>query len=71
MFMIACNCIFDLVKKYYFDWMIVVLPTILVCIMANFYEILMVNQKKGFFVKRNNVYTEKKGSYSMSDSNLV
>ena len=71
MFMIACNCLFDSVKKYYFDWMIVILPTIIVCIMANFYEILMMNQKNGFFIRRNDTFTSKKGNYSMSESNLV
>lgn len=71
MFMIACNCLFDSVRKYYFDWMIVILPTIIVLIVASVYEILVMYQQNGFSIKRSDAFTAKKGGFSMSDSNLV
>ena len=71
MFMIACNCLFDSVKKYYFDWMIVILPTILVLVVASVYEVLVIHHKNGFIINRGDAFTTKKGGYLMSDSNLV
>jgi hypothetical protein len=71
MFMIACNCLFNWVRNYYFDWMIVVLPTIAVCIIASLYEMFVMYQEKGIFFKRENTFGTKQGSYSMSNANLA
>lgn len=59
MFLAACNFLFESVRNYYFDWMIVVLPTVAVCMIGNFYEIFMVYQKS------ENTFTSKQVSYSM------
>lgn len=71
MFMIACNCLFNSVRKYYLDWMIVILPTIIVLIIASVYEILVMYQQNGFSIKRSDAFTTKKGGFSMSNPNLV
>ena len=71
MFMIACNCLFESVRNYYFDWTIVMLSTIAVCTIANLYEMFIVYQESGFFTKRENSFSSKKAGYSMSNSNLV
>ena len=71
MFMIACNCLFESVRDYYFDWMIVMLPTIAVCAIANLYEMFTVHQESGFFMKRENSFSTKRAGYSVSNSNLV
>lgn len=64
MFMIACNCLFNWVKNYYFDWMIVVLPTFAVCVISSLYELFVIYGKSEFL-------TTKQTGYSMSNSNLA
>jgi hypothetical protein len=71
MFMIACNCLFNWVRNYYFDWMIVLLPTIAVCVMASFYEMFVIYQERGFIFKRDNTFGTKQVGYSMSNANLA
>ena len=71
MFLIACNFLFESVRNYYFDWMIVVLPTVVVCLIINVYEMLKMYQKIGFFKKSENNFTAPQVSYSISNSNLV
>ena len=71
MFMIACNCLFNWVRNYYFDWMIVMLPTIAVCAMASLYEMFVIYQERGFIFKRENAFETKQGGYSISSANLV
>lgn len=54
MFLTACNFLFESVKRFYFDWTVVLLPTIVVFVMGNLYEMfLMYNAKKGMFTNRN------------------
>lgn len=65
MFLAACNFLFESVRNYYFDWMIVVLPTVVVCIIGNFYQMFMIYQKS------ENTFTSKQDSYSMSNTNLA
>lgn len=71
MFMIACNCLFNWVKNYYFDWMIVVLPTLAVCIIASLYEMFVIYKKSGLFTTKENAFMTKQVGYSMSNSNLI
>ena len=71
MFMIACNCLFESVRNYYFDWMIVVLPTLAVCIIASLYEMFVIYKKSGLFTTKENAFMTKQVGYSMSNSNLI
>lgn len=71
MFMIACNCLFNWVRNYYFDWMIVALPTVTVCGVISLYKLFVIYQESGSFVRRENTFKSKQADYSMSNSNLV
>ena len=71
MFLTACNFLFESVRNYYFDWMIVVLPTIAVCVLGNLYEMFVINQENGLFVKRESTFTTKQIDYSISKTNLI
>lgn len=70
-FLIACNCMFESVRNYYFDWMIVVLPTMAVCVIAILCEMIVIYQQRGFLFKRKNVFLIEKDGYLMSNKNLV
>lgn len=71
MFLTACNFLFESVRSYYFDWVIVVLPTVVICMMGNFYEMFMIYQKSGVLNKNENTFTSEQVGYSMSNANLV
>ncbi|MEY4541497.1 MAG: hypothetical protein RLZZ306_3254 [Bacteroidota bacterium] len=71
MFLTACNFMFESVRNYYFDWMIVVLPTIAVYVIGNLYEMFVMYQESGLFVKRDNTFTSNQASYSISNNNLI
>ncbi len=71
MFMVACNCLFESVRNYYFDWMIVVLSTVGVCAIASLYEMFARYKESGLFMRTDNTFTNKQVNYSMSNTNLV
>lgn len=71
MFLTACNFLFKSVRNYYFDWMIVVLPTIAICAIVSLYEMFIIYQKCEFFMKAENAFTSKQGRYLISNSNLA
>jgi hypothetical protein len=71
MFMVACNCLFNWVRNDYFDWMIVILPTVAVCVMASLYEMFVMYQESGLFTKKESTFTTKQVGYSMSNTNLA
>jgi hypothetical protein len=71
MFLTACNFLFESVRNYCFDWMIVVLPTIMVFVIGNLYEMFVIYQKSGLFTKTESIFTSKQVGYSMSNPNLV
>lgn len=71
MFLTACNFLFESVRNYYFDWMIVVLPTIAVCVIGNLYEMFVIYQESGLFTKRESTFTTNQVGYTISNTNLV
>ena len=71
MFLTACNFMFEFVRNYYFDWLIVVLPTVTVCVIGNLYEMYVVYYKSGSFLKRKGLFTSKQADYSISNTNLA
>ena len=70
MFLTACNFLFESVRNYYFDWMIVALPTVAVCVIGNLYEMYVIYQESGLLTKRGSAFTTKQVGYSMSNTNL-
>lgn len=71
MFLVACNFLFESVRHYYFDWMIVVLPTIAIFVIGSLYEMFVIYQESGLFTKRGSTFTAKQMGYSISNTKLV
>ncbi len=71
MFLTACNCMFESVRSYYFDWWIVVLPTVAIFAIGNLYTLFLVYQNSGIFRKRENSFRAKQVGYRPSNANLV
>lgn len=71
MFLTAFNFMFEFVRNYYFDWMIVVLPTVAVCVIGNLYEMFVIYQENDLFTKRESTFTSKQVGRSLSNVNLV
>jgi hypothetical protein len=51
--------------------MFVALPTIVVFVIGNLYEMFVIYQKSGLFTKTDSNFTTTQVGYSMSNSNLV
>lgn len=71
MFLIASNFLFESVRNYYFDWMFVVLPTLVVFVIGNLYEMFVIYQESGLFTKTDSNFTPTQVGYSMSNTNLI
>jgi type II secretory pathway component PulL len=71
MLLTACNFLFESVRKYYFDWWIVVLPTLAVWIIGIVYEMFQVYQVSRRLTERKSVFVSKPVSYTISQTNLV
>ena len=71
MFLVACNFLFESVRHYYFNWMIVVLPTFAVFVIGNLYEMFVIYQENGSLIKRENTFTRKQVGYSLSNAKLI
>jgi hypothetical protein len=70
MFLIACNCMFESVRNYYFGWWIVVLPTLVIFAAGNLYTLFLVYENEAFG-KRENTFASNQGGYVMSNTNLA
>lgn len=72
MFLTACNFMFESVRNYYFDWWIVTLPTMVVWLIGNLYEIFFGGyQKNSLFTKREESFKSKQVEYVTSKVNLT
>ena len=71
MFLTACNCMFESVRDYYFDWWIVVLPTISVWVLGNLYEMFWVYVRSDLFSKREKSFLFKERENITSNNNLA
>jgi hypothetical protein len=71
LFLIACNFMFEMVRNYYFDWWIAVIPTIAIFIIGNFYTLFWVYQNSGILGEGENSYTSNKGTFVMSKTKLA
>jgi hypothetical protein len=72
MFLTACNFMFEFVRNYYFNWWIVVLPTMAILVVSNVYEAFLVYQKSGkTFFKKKTVFIPKSSDYKLSKSKMV
>jgi hypothetical protein len=71
MLLTACNFLFEFVRKYYFDWWIVVLPTLAVWIVGMVYEVFKVYQASRRLTERKNVFISKPVGYIISKTNMV
>lgn len=71
MFLTTCNFLFESVRKVYFDWLIVIVPTLFVLMVGSIYEILKVLKKERKMVGRKKTYVQKNAGYRISKSKLV
>lgn len=71
MFLTASNFMFEYVKKYYFDWLIMIIPTLIVLIGGNVYEMLLFYRKEQRVVRIRKVYVAKHSRYGISKQELV
>ena len=71
MFLTACNCMFESVRSYYFDWWIVALPTISVWVLGSLYETFWVYDRSDFFSKREKSFLFKERENITSNNNLA
>ncbi len=71
MLLTACNFLFESVRKYYFDWWIVVLPTLAVWTIGIVYEVLKVYEVSRKVTERKSVYVSKPVGYVISQANMI
>lgn len=70
MFLTACNFMFESVRNYYFNWWIVVLPTVAILVISNVYEAFVVYQKSEKTNRKKNVFISKPSGYAVSISKM-
>ena len=71
MFLTACNFMFEFVRNYYFNWWIVILPTVAILVVGNLYEAFWVYQKGKILFKKKNVFISKSSDYAITKSKMV
>jgi hypothetical protein len=71
MFLTACNFMFESIRHYYFNWWIVVLPTLAIFVIGNIYEAFLVYQTSRRLSKRTKLFSSKSDSYAMQKSKMV
>ena len=71
MFLTACNFMFEYVKSYYFNWWIVVLPTLAILVVGNLYEAVLVYQKSGELKEKKELFPSKSSGYAISKSKMI
>ncbi|MES2519476.1 MAG: hypothetical protein V4585_15285 [Bacteroidota bacterium] len=72
MFLTACNFLFESVRKYYFNWWIVIVPTVTVLLIGNLFEMYVIYQRNRELSKiERQTYVAKRVGYTMAKSKLV
>ncbi|PWK29081.1 hypothetical protein LV89_00635 [Arcicella aurantiaca] len=71
MFLTASNFMFEYVRKYYFDWLIVLIPTVLFLIGCTIYEMFIIYKHERKAIIRRKLYEAKSARYRISKSELV
>lgn len=71
MFLTACNFMFESVRNYYFNWWIIVLPTVAILVVGNLYEATLFYQKRKKSKERKGVFVSKPSNYAISKSKMV
>ena len=71
MFLTACNFLFETVRHYYFNWWIVVLPTMAILVVCNVYEAILVYQKREKLKEKKELFPSKSSGYAMSKSKMI
>lgn len=71
MFLTACNFMFESVRNYYFNWWIVVLPTVAILVFSNVYEAFLGIQKSEEANQQKDVFISKQSSYTISKSKMA
>ena len=71
MFLTACNFMFESVRNYYFNWWIVVLPTVAILVVSNVYEAVLVYQRREKLKKTKGLFPSKSGGYAISKSKMM
>lgn len=70
MFLTACNFLFESVRNYYFNWWIVVLPTVAIFVVSNVYKIFLVSSKSRILFKEKK-FISKSNDYAITKSKMV
>jgi hypothetical protein len=71
MFLTTSNFMFEYVRKYYFDWLIVLIPTVLFLIGCTIYEMFIIYKHERKAIIRRKLYQAKSARYRISKSELV
>lgn len=71
MFLTACNFMFESVRSYYFNWWIVVLPTVAILVVSNVYEAFLAYQKIEKLERKKQLFLSKSSGYTISKSKMV
>ena len=72
MLLTACNFMFEFVRNYYFNWWIVVLPTVAILVVSNVYEAFLITEENGkIFFKKKSVFISKPSDYAIAKSKMV
>ena len=71
MFLTACNFLFESVRNYYFNWLIVVLPTLAILVVSNVYEAILVYQKREKLKEKKERFPSKSSGYAISKSKMI
>ena len=71
MFLTACNFMFESVRNYYFNWWIVLLPTVAILVISNVYEAILVYQKREKLKEKKELFPSKSSGYAISKSKMI
>ena len=71
MFLTACNFMFESVRNYYFNWWIVLLPTMAILVISNIYEAILVYQKREKLKEKKELFPSKSSGYAISKSKMI
>lgn len=71
MFLTACNFLFETVRNYYFNWWIIVLPTVAILVVSNVYEAILVYQKREKLRENKDLFPSKSSGYAISKSKII
>ena len=71
MFLTACNFMFESVRNYYFNWWIVLLPTVVILVISNVHEAILVYQKREKLKEKKELFPSKSSGYAISKSKMI